>query len=297
MLVSMTKWVRATSACRRRAGHAVQAAEVSGNRHVATRSDRRCRPSAPRAAFSCGAKPLPLTRLPTAVSQVELQRCAGRKAFALQDRARADRALRRVERQRGAWRRAPPSSGSAVADRVRRRPRHRSPGVVRERELRPRQFSDRRLLVVQVALSLPAGVQLRQRDRPPGRSRGSAPRPNRGCLPRTRSRARWLSQLTTQVLSIVRQPSPVTLNSIGVPTGPDAGSVSKRLRDVDAVLRDRLAVDERDHFVHAAVVFGNGERASSRPRRIDDESSERRRRLRIFLAAEVIVVLDRPSRR
>jgi hypothetical protein len=33
----------------------------------------------------------------------------------------------------------------------------------------------------------------------------------------------WLSQLTTHVLSIVRQPSPVTFNSMGVPTGPDAG--------------------------------------------------------------------------
>ena len=37
----------------------------------------------------------------------------------------------------------------------------------------------------------------------------------------------WLSQFTTQVLSIVRQPRPVTFNSIGVPTAPDAGDSAK----------------------------------------------------------------------
>ena len=38
---------------------------------------------------------------------------------------------------------------------------------------------------------------------------------------------RLLSQFTTQVLSIVRQPSPFTRISMGVPTGPAAGVISK----------------------------------------------------------------------
>jgi hypothetical protein len=36
-----------------------------------------------------------------------------------------------------------------------------------------------------------------------------------------------LSQFTTQVLSIVRQPSPFARISMGVPTGPAAGVISK----------------------------------------------------------------------
>ena len=36
-----------------------------------------------------------------------------------------------------------------------------------------------------------------------------------------------LSQFTTQVLSMVRQPRPVTFSSIGVPTGPDFGVSAK----------------------------------------------------------------------
>ena len=39
--------------------------------------------------------------------------------------------------------------------------------------------------------------------------------------------SRALSQFTTHVLSIVRQPRPFTLSSIGVPMGPDAGTISK----------------------------------------------------------------------
>jgi hypothetical protein len=36
-----------------------------------------------------------------------------------------------------------------------------------------------------------------------------------------------LSQLTTHVLSMVRQPSPFTFSSIGVPSGPETGLSSK----------------------------------------------------------------------
>ena len=36
-----------------------------------------------------------------------------------------------------------------------------------------------------------------------------------------------LSQLTTQVLSMVRQPRPLTFSSMGVPTGPDFGVSTK----------------------------------------------------------------------
>ena len=106
-----------------------------------------------------------------------------------------------------------------------------------------------------------------------------------------------LSQFTTHVLSIVRQPSPFTLSSIGVPTGPDVGVHLEALRDLDAVLRDRLAVDERDDFVHAAVVFGNREARVEPSARVDGELPERGRGLRVFLAAEVVVVLDHPAAR
>ena len=153
------------------------------------------------------------------------------------------------------------------------------PGCRAEHELRPRQRGDRRLFVIQVALTLPAGIQLDDviAEGPVARKRATAePR-----VPAAETKpSSWLSQLTTQVLSIVRQPRPVTFSSIGVPTGPDVGVSCERLRDVDAVLRDRLAVDERDHFVHTAVVFGNREARVEPAIRVDRKLSERRRRLR-----------------
>ena len=79
-----------------------------------------------------------------------------------------------------------------------------------------------------------------------------------------------MSQFTTHVLSIVRHPSPFTLSSIGVPTGPDVDP-SRSFGHFDAVLRDRLAVDERDYVVHAAVVFGNREARFEPAARVNGE--------------------------
>jgi hypothetical protein len=104
-----------------------------------------------------------------------------------------------------------------------------------------------------------------------------------------------LSQFTTQVLSIVRHPRPVTFNSRGVPTGPDAGVKRERLGDVDGALRDRLAVDPRDDFVHAAVIFRDREASAQAPGRVDGELPERRSRLRVLLTAEVIVTFHDPA--
>ena len=106
---------------------------------------------------------------------------------------------------------------------------------------------------------------------------------------------RLLSQFTTHVLSIVRQPSPLTVSSIGVPTGPDAGVISKLCVTSMPFCATGSAVDERDDIVDAAVVFGDGEARVETAVRVDRESPERGRGLGVFLPAEVIVVLDDPA--
>ena len=68
----------------------------------------------------------------------------------------------------------------------------------------------------------------------------------------------WLSQFTTHVLSSVRHPSPLTRISIGVPTGPSVGCI-ERLAHIDPALGKGHAVFREEHFVNAAIVFGNPE--------------------------------------
>ena len=67
------------------------------------------------------------------------------------------------------------------------------------------------------------------------------------------------------------------------------------MREVEGGLRDRLAVDERDDFVHAAVVVGHDEARVQPAARIDGKLSEQLRRLRIFLATEMVIVFDDPT--
>ena len=59
---------------------------------------------------------------------------------------------------------------------------------------------------------------------------------------------------------------------MGVPIGPESGSHFEALRHFNAVLRDRLVVDESRHFVYSAEIFRNGETRIETAGGIDIES-------------------------
>ena len=208
----------------------------------------------------------------------EIERRAAGQAARLQPGAGPNGTLRRRKRHRGI------GDGD-----LRRRNRlalirlghrgwnRRTAGRRAERELRTGKVRDRRLLVVQVRLPLVAGVDL---DRMiAGRPRSAKPAPPQTpCVPAAETHPiELLSQLTAQVLSIVRQPSPLTRSSIVVPTGPDARRHLEALRDLDPVLRNRTTVDGHDHVVHAAVVLRNDELRVETSVLIDREAPKRGR--------------------
>ena len=216
------------------------------------------------------------------------------EAFAAQDRAGADRSLRRSERQRRAC-----ELKLGLRDRLGlirfgvRRSRG-SPWCRAEPELRPRQTCDRRLLVIQITLPLPARVQLG--DVIADRTGRTKPRDRRSARARGRHPPDFV---------IVPVDHPGAFH--GAPAEPSDRQLDQRSnrsrcwrqlerrRHADTVLSDWFAVDEGDDVVHPAIILGNAETCVHPSGRVDWKPTERSGGLRVFLAAEMVVVLDYPS--
>ena len=129
----------------------------------------------------------------------------------------------------------------------------------------------RRLLIVQITLSLPAGVKLDDVIPDWTSSRETAPRPIRACPRPTPIPASLLSQLTDPGAFHGAPAEAFDLQLDRRPDRPRRWREFEGLRNVDAVLRDGFAVNERSHFVHTAVVLGNREARVEPPVRIDGE--------------------------
>ena len=210
------------------------------------------------------ANPPPETRLPDCVSQTSDTSVFAGRPLPLSD-ARVST---------GPWlglilRLPPPLAGGAAGTRLLliwlcERRGGDVPWRDAEHESGSRQMRVWRLLVIQIALTHVPGVELYLMLADGARLRGTRQQTRPRVSVAETHPTSWLSQFTTHVLSSVRHPSPLTRISIGVPTGPSVGCISNvwlhrpRPGQGHAVFRE-------EHFVNAAIVFGNLEGIDARP--------------------------------
>ena len=227
----------------------------------------------------------------------EIQRRPAREAGGSQSCLGFDRALRRRHPDRRVGDVDLRGGQRLGLIRLRGCRRHRgAPWRRAKSELRSGQIRDRRLFVVQVRLALVAGVDL---DRMiPGRSRRAKPGHGRAAGASSGHPANLVVVPVHRPRAFHRPPpEPLDRELDRRPHRTGRWRQLEALRHLYPVLRNRAAIHDRHHVMHAAVVLRDGELRLEATVPIDREPSERRGGVRVLLSPEMVVVLDHPAAR